>query len=57
MHFDGKTFALDLGNNCIKKFHLGRFIVGFMVGNLVLQRWASGASERISDDISSQIKF
>ena len=25
----------DLGDNCILTFHLGKFIVGYMVGNLV----------------------
>ena len=24
-----------LGNNCIQNFHLGRYIVGYTVGNLV----------------------
>ena len=32
-----------LGDNCIQNFHLGRYIVGYMVGNLVLRRRASGA--------------
>ena len=36
----------QLGNNCIQSFHLGRYIVGFTVGNLVLQRRASGAVKR-----------
>ena len=27
-----------LGENCIQNFHLGRYIVGYTVGNLVL-RW------------------
>ena len=25
----------DLGDNCVLTFHLGRYIVGYMVGNLV----------------------
>ena len=32
-----------LGDNCIQIFHLGRCIVEYMVGNLVLKRCASGA--------------
>ena len=27
-----------LGDNCIQNFHLGRYIVGYTVGNLVLRR-------------------
>ena len=27
---------IKLGDNCIQNFHLGRYIVGYMVGNLVL---------------------
>ena len=33
----------ELGDNCVQNFHLGRYIVGYTVGNLVLQRRASGA--------------
>ena len=32
-----------LGDNCIQIFHLGRYIVGYMVGNFVLRRRVSGA--------------
>ena len=32
-----------LGDNCIQIFHLGRYIVGYTVGNLVLRRRVSGA--------------
>ena len=32
-----------LADNCIQNFHLGRYIVGYTVGNLVLRRHASGA--------------
>ena len=35
-----------LGDNCIQNFHLGRYIVGYTVGNLVLCRCASGAVKR-----------
>ena len=35
-----------LGDNCIQIFHLGRYIVGYTVGNLVLRRRASGAVKR-----------
>ena len=33
----------DLGDNCIQNVHLGRYIVGYMVGNFVLRRRVSGA--------------
>ena len=36
-------WAYQLVDNCIQKFHLGRYIVGYTVGNLVLRRRASGA--------------
>ena len=32
-----------LGDNCIQIFHLGRYIVGYTVGNFVLRRRVSGA--------------
>ena len=51
----------DLGDNYIHYFHLGRYISGYMVGNLVLLRWASRAvklfPERISDNIPHQMKI
>ena len=31
-----------LGDNCIQNFHLGRYIVGYTVGNYVLRRRVSG---------------
>ena len=36
----------NLGDNCIQNFHLGSYIVGYMVGNLVLWRPASRAVKR-----------
>ena len=36
----------QLGDNCIQKIHLGRYIVRYTVGNLVLWRRASGAVKR-----------
>ena len=30
--------SLKLGDNCIQNFHLGRYIVGYTVGILVLRR-------------------
>ena len=36
----------DLGDNCIQNFHLGRYIVGYMVGKLVLRQRVSGAVKR-----------
>ena len=39
-------FNLYLGDNCIQNFHLGRYIVEYTVGNLVLRRRASGAVKR-----------
>ena len=35
-----------LGDNCIQKIYLGRYTVGYTVGNLVLRRRASGAVKR-----------
>ena len=35
-----------LGDNCIQNFHLGRYIVRYTVGNLVLRRRVSGAVQR-----------
>ena len=40
------AFFLYLGDNCIQNFHLGRYIVGYAVGNLVLRRRPSVAVER-----------
>ena len=37
---------LYLGDNCIQNFHLGMYIVGYTVGNLVLRRRISGAVKR-----------
>ena len=36
----------NLGENCIQNFHLGRYIVGYTVGNLVLRGRVSGAVKR-----------
>ena len=33
----------DFGDNCIQNFHLGRYIVGYTVGNLFLLRRVRGA--------------
>ena len=38
--------AMHLGDNCIQNFHIGRYIVGYTVGNLVLRRRVSGAVKR-----------
>ena len=38
--------CLDLWDNCIQNFHLGRYIVGYTVGNLVLRLRESGAVKR-----------
>ena len=40
---DGRLY---LGDNCIQIYHLGRYIVGYTVGNLVLRRRVSGAVKR-----------
>ena len=40
------TLIRHLGDNCIQNFHLGRYIVGYTVGNLVLRRHVSGAVKR-----------
>ena len=41
--FTAVKIAVYLGDNCIQIFHLGRFIVGYTVGNFVLRRRVSGA--------------
>ena len=44
-----KSISIDkneLGDNCIQNFHLGRYIVGYTVVNLVLRRRASGLVKR-----------
>ena len=38
--------CVHLGDNCIQYFHLGSYIIGYTVGNLVLWRRASGAVKR-----------
>ena len=43
---NGLTRKIQLGDNCIQNFNLGRYIVGYTVGNLVLRRRASGAVKR-----------
>ena len=40
------VIVFKLGDNCIQNFHLGRYIVGYTVGNLVLRRRVSGAVKR-----------
>ena len=35
--------SIFLGDNCIQNFHLGSYIIGYMVGILVLRRCAIGA--------------
>ena len=37
------VYCYELGDNCIQIFHLGRYIVGYTVGNFVLRRRVSGA--------------
>ena len=37
---------LYLGDNCIRNFYLGRYIVGYTVRNLILRRRARGAVKR-----------
>ena len=48
MHFSSSNWKqkYELGDNCIQNFYLGRYIVGYAVGNLVLRRRASGAVKR-----------
>ena len=35
-----------LGDKCIQNFHMGRYIVGYTVGNLAVRRHARGAVKR-----------
>ena len=37
--------VVHLGDNCIQNFHLGRYIVGYTVGNLVLRRQYTSPNE------------
>ena len=43
MHHSSYFSATHLGDNCIQIFHMGRYIVGYTVGNFVLRRRVSGA--------------
>ena len=45
-HGKNRPFHIQLGDNCIQFFHLGRYIVRYTVGYLVLWRRASGAVKR-----------
>ena len=36
------TSGVNLGDNCIQNFHLGRYNIGYTVGNLVLRWHVSG---------------
>ena len=45
-HYVSRKSVNHLGDNCIQNFHLGRYIVGYTVGNLVLRRRVSGAVKR-----------
>ena len=45
-HNVSRKWINHLGDNCIQNFHLGRYIIGYTVGNLVLRRRASGAVKR-----------
>ena len=39
-------FMVELRDNCVQNFHLGRYIFRYTVGNLVLRRRVSGAVKR-----------
>ena len=43
---DNAIMFFDLGYICIQNFHLGRYIVGYTIGNLVFWRRVSGAVKR-----------
>ena len=43
---DHHPMAIEFGDKCIQNFLLGRYIVGYTVGNLVLRRRGSGAVKR-----------
>ena len=46
IHVENLKCVQQLGDNCIQNFHLGRYIVGYTVGNLILRRRVSGAVKR-----------
>ena len=37
------VLAIKLGDNCIQNLHLGRYIVGYVDGNLILRRCFPGS--------------
>ena len=43
---EGPTQLNKLGDNCIKNIHMGKYIFGCTVGDLVLRQHASGAFKR-----------
>ena len=45
-HISANSDFYHFGDNCIQNFHLGRYIVRYMVGNLVLRGRVSGAVKR-----------
>ena len=50
----GEHSAILSGDNCIQNFHLGRYIVGYKVGNLVLRR---RESEAVKHDFGASIRL
>ena len=55
MHHNNYNIGLNyqLGDNCIQNFHLGRYIVGYTVGNLV-KRWR--VSRAVKRDFRTYIR-
>ena len=58
--------SIHLGDNCIQNFHLGSYVVGYMVGNFVLWRCVSRAvkqdfrqtvSDSRYDDVPPQLSI
>ena len=47
----------ELGDNHIQNFHLGRYIVGYTIRNLVLRRRASGAVKRDFRTYDQKLSF
>ena len=52
------VYNSESGNNRIQNFHLGRYINGYKVGNLVLRQCLSGAlKHKLMSEQSHKTKF
>ena len=42
----GDYYCINLGDSCIQNVHLGRYIIGYIVGNLLLRHHERGVVKR-----------